>query len=66
MMSMIIFFLFFLAAESEYDIRFASSCLGVAVPELWIFAFLLKSEKQFECKWSTAITWVFFYVLDKE
>ena len=45
MMSMIIFYVF-LAAESEYDIRFASSRLDLAVPELWIFAFLLKSEKQ--------------------
>ena len=43
MMSMIIFYVF-LAAES--DIRFASSCLDLAVPELWIFAFLLKSEKK--------------------
>ena len=38
--------MFFLAAESEYDIRFASSRLDLAVPELWIFAFLLKSEKK--------------------
>ena len=45
MMSMIIFYVF-LAAESEYDIRFASSRLDLAVPELWIFAFLLKSEKK--------------------
>ena len=42
---MIIFYVF-LAAESEYDIHFASSCLDLAVPELWIFAFLLKSEKK--------------------
>ena len=40
-------FLCFLAAESESDIRFASSRLDLAVPELWIFAFLLKSEKKF-------------------
>ena len=38
MMSMIIFYVF-LAAESEYDIRFALSRLDLAVPELWIFAF---------------------------
>ena len=44
MMSKIIFYVF-LAAESEYDIRFASSHLDLAAPELWIFAFLLKSEK---------------------
>ena len=45
MMRMIIFYAF-LAAESEYDIRFASSRLYLAVPEQWIFAFLLKSEKK--------------------
>ena len=39
-------FLCFLAAESEYDIRFASSCLDLSVPELWIFAFLLKSKRK--------------------
>ena len=33
MMSMIIFYVF-LAAESEYDIRFTSSRLDLAVPEL--------------------------------
>ena len=44
MMSMIIFYVF-LAAES--DIRFTSLRLDLAVPELWIFAFLLKSEKKF-------------------
>ena len=44
MMSMIIFYVF-LAAESESDIRFASSRLDLAVPDLWIFAYLLKSEK---------------------
>ena len=38
-------FLCFLAAESGYDIRFASSRLDLAVLELWILAFLLKSEK---------------------
>ena len=36
----------FLAAESEYDICFASSRLDLDVPELWIFAFLLKSKKK--------------------
>ena len=41
---MSIIFYVFLAAESESDIRFASSRLDLAVPELWIFAFLLKSE----------------------
>ena len=46
MMSMIIFYVF-LAAESESDIRFASPRLDLAVLELWIFAFLLKSEKIF-------------------
>ena len=35
-----------MAAESEYDIRFASSGLDLAVTEIWIFAFLLKSEKK--------------------
>ena len=40
MMSMIIFDVF-VAAESESDIRFASPRLDLAVPELWIFAFLL-------------------------
>ena len=40
-------FLCFFAAESESDIRFASSRLDLAVPELWIFAFLLKSENKF-------------------
>ena len=39
--------MFFVAAESEPDIRFASSRLDLAVPELSIFAFLLKSEKTF-------------------
>ena len=39
-------FLCFLAAESESDIRFASSRLDFAVPERCIFAFLLKSEKK--------------------
>ena len=34
-------FLCFLAAESISDIR-----LDLVVPELWIFAFLLKSEKK--------------------
>ena len=43
-------FLCFLAAESESDIRFASSRLDLAVPELWIFAFLLKSEKKFRAQ----------------
>ena len=43
---MIIFYVFF-AAESESDIRFASSRLDLAVPDLWIFAFLLKSENIF-------------------
>ena len=46
MMSTIICYVF-LAAESESEIRFASSRLDLAVPELWIFAFLLKSEKRF-------------------
>ena len=46
LMSMINFYVF-LAAESEYDIRFASSRLDLAVPDLWIFTFLLKSEKTF-------------------
>ena len=46
MMSMIIFYVF-LAAESEYDIRFASAHLDLTIPELWIFAFLLKSETKF-------------------
>ena len=46
MMSMIIFYVF-LAAESESDIRFASSRLDLAVTDLWIFAILLKSEKKF-------------------
>ena len=45
MMSTIICYVF-LAAESESEIRFASSRLDLAVPELWIFAFLLKSEKK--------------------
>ena len=45
MMSMIICYVF-LAAESESDIRFASSRLDLGLPELWIFAFLLKSEKK--------------------
>ena len=45
MMSMIIFYVCF-AAESESDIRFASSRLDLAVAELWIFPFLLKSEKK--------------------
>ena len=40
-------FLCFLAAESESDIRFSSSRLDLAAPELWIFEFLLKSEKKF-------------------
>ena len=44
MMSMIIFYVF-LAAKSESNIGFASSRLDLAVPKLWIFAFLLKSEK---------------------
>ena len=39
-------FLCFLAAESESDIRFASSRLDFALLELWIFTFLLKSEKE--------------------
>ena len=43
-------FYVFLAAESEYDIRFASSRLDLAVSEIWIFAFLLESEKKFERK----------------
>ena len=38
-------FLFFLAAKSESNIRFSSSRLDLAAPDLWIFAFLLKSEK---------------------
>ena len=42
---MIIFYVV-LAAEFESDIRFASSCLDLAVLELWIFAFLLKSQKK--------------------
>ena len=49
MKSMIIFYVF-LAAESESDIRFASSRLDLTVPELWIFAFLLKSEKNFRAQ----------------
>ena len=32
--------------HSESDIRFASSRLDFAVTELWIFAFLLKSENK--------------------
>ena len=59
MMSMIIFHVF-LAAEPEYDIRFASSRLDWAVPELWIFVFLLKNEKNSERKGSTTITWDVF------
>ena len=46
MMSMTIFYGLFLATESESDIRFTPSRLDLAVPELWIFAFLLKSEKK--------------------
>ena len=46
MMSMIICYVF-LAAESESDIRFASSRLDLAAPDLWIFAFLLKNDKTF-------------------
>ena len=45
MMSMTIFYVF-VATESESDICFASSRLDLAVPKLWIFAFLLKSEKK--------------------
>ena len=45
-MGMIIFYVF-VAAKSKSDIRFASSGLDLAVPDLWIFAFLLKSEKKF-------------------
>ena len=41
---MIIFYVF-LAAESESDVGFASSRLDLSVPQLWIFAFLLKSKK---------------------
>ena len=37
---------FFFAAESESNICFASSRLDLAVPELWIFAYLLKSENE--------------------
>ena len=66
MMSTIICYVF-LAAESESEIRFASSRLDLAVPKLSIFAFLLKSEKNCERKWSKTITWMFFYVfLDEE
>ena len=42
---MIIFYVL-LAAESKSDVRFASSRLDLSVPQLWIFAFLLKSEKK--------------------
>ena len=45
MIPMLIFYVF-LAAESESDIRFASSRLDLAVQELWIF----------ERKRSTAMT----------
>ena len=45
MMSMIIFYVF-LPAESESDILFVSSRIDLAVPELWIFAIFLKSEKK--------------------
>ena len=45
MKSMIIFYVF-LATESESDVRFASSHLDLSVLQLWIFAFLLKSEKK--------------------
>ena len=45
MISMIIFYVF-LAAESESDVRFASSRLDLSVTDLWIFPFLLKSEKK--------------------
>ena len=45
MTNMIIIYVF-LAAESESDIRFVSSRLDFAEPGLWIFAFLLKSEKK--------------------
>ena len=44
-------FYVFVATESESDICFASSRLDLAVPDLWTFAFLLKSEKKnFESK----------------
>ena len=46
MMSMIIFYVF-LVAESESDICFASSRLDLAVPQLWVFTFLLKKEEKF-------------------
>ena len=66
MMSIIIFYVF-LAAESEYDIRFASSRLDLAVPELWIFAFLLKSEKKIRAQVSYNYNLDVFYVfLDKK
>ena len=44
-MSMIIFYVF-LAAESEFDIRFSSSRLDFAVEEVETFAFLWKMEKK--------------------
>ena len=44
MTSMIIVYIF-LATESESNIRFVSSRLNLAVLEVWIFIFLLKSEK---------------------
>ena len=59
-------FYVFVAAESESDIHFTSSHLDLAVLELWIFAFLLKSEKIFERKLSTTITLMFFYVFFDE
>ena len=34
---------FYVFLASESDIRFASSRLDLAVPELWIFVFLLKT-----------------------
>ena len=65
MMSMIIFYVF-LAAESKSAIRFASSRLDLAVPELWIFAFLLKSEKKIRAQVSYNYNLDVFYVfLDK-
>ena len=60
MMSMFIFYVF-LAAESEFDIRFSSSRLAFPEQEVEIFAFLQKIEKKdFEQKWAITIFWMFF------
>ena len=58
-MSMIIFYVF-LAAESEFDIRFSSSRLAFPEQEVEIFAFLQKIEKKNLSKSGLSLCLIYF------